>query len=189
VALLRRVVVAGLLMGAAAAAAQSDAPVRPVAAPPTEYEVKAAFLYNFARFVEWPPEAFRDPADPFVIAVLGRDPFGPVLDETMAGKTVAGRRIEVRRATRVEDVRDAQMVFISSSERANMPAILKALDRPGVLTVGESDGFAERGGAINFVLQARKVRFQINPARAEEARLKMSSQLLKLATLVSGPRS
>jgi hypothetical protein len=175
-----------LVLGMAAARAQSDAP--PVS-PPTEYEVKAAFLYNFARFVEWPPESFRDPQEPFVIVVLGQDPFGTALDETVAGKRVAGRRIEVRRAGRVEEVGDAHIVFVSASERPNMAATLKALDRPGLLTVGDSDGFAERGGAINFTVQARKVRFEINPTRAEQARLKMSSQLLKLATLVAGPRS
>lgn len=185
-ALLRgRVVLAALVLASAVrAGAQPDA--SPPGASPTEYEVKAAFLYNFARFVEWPPDALR--AEPFVIAVLGRDPFGTVLDETVFGKTVAGRPIQVRRASRVDEVRDAQIVFVSASEGPNMPAILKALERPGVLTVGDVEGFAERGGAINFTMQARKVRFEINPVRAEQAHLKMSSQLLKLATLVASPR-
>ena len=79
--------------------------------------------------------------------------------------------------------------FTSASERATMPVLLKALERPGLLTVGEVDGFAEQGGAINFTMQGRKVRFEINPTTAEQARLKMSSQLLKLATLVTGPKS
>jgi len=172
-------------MAAAAARAQPDAPPR---TPPTEYEVKAAFLYNFARFVEWPPDTFHDAEAPFVIAVVGHDPFGSVLDDTVAGKTVLGRRIEVRRASRADEVGDAQIVFVSASERAAVPSILKALDRPGRLTVGEVDGFAEHGGTINFTMQGRKVRFEINPTQAEQARLKMSSQLLKLATLVAGPR-
>ena len=124
-----------------------------------------------------------------MIAILGHDPFGAILDETVAGKTVAGRPIEVRRVPRVDEARDAQIVFISPSERPNTAAILKALERPGVLTVGDTDGFAQRGGAINFTLQARKVRFEINPAAAEQAGLKVSSQLLKLATLVAPPRS
>lgn len=157
-------------------------------ATPTEYEVKAAFLYNFARFVEWPPEGRHDPGAPFVIAIVGRDPFGSVLDETVAGKTVGGRPIEVHRVPRVDEARDAQIVFVSPSERANMAAILKSLERPGVLTVGDTDGFALHGGAINFTVQARRVRFEINPAAAEQAGLKVSSQLLKLATLVAGPR-
>jgi uncharacterized protein DUF4154 len=182
----RRFLVMALAAGLAAAGvrAQSDGPP----SPPTEYEVKAAFLYNFARFVEWPPDTFRDGETPFVIAVLGHDPFGSVLDDTVAGKAVLGRRIEVRRASRPEEVGDAQIVFVSSSERAAVPAILKALERPGRLTVGEVDGFAEHGGTINFTMQGRKVRFEINPTQAEQARLKMSSQLLKLATLVAGPR-
>jgi hypothetical protein len=182
-----RSLVAAIGLGTALVGAQPEP--TPPAASPTEYEVKAAFLYNFARFVEWPATSLRDPDSPFVIAILGRDPFGAILDETVAGKTVAGRPIEVRRVPRVDDARDAQIVFISPSERPNTAAILKALDRPGVLTVGDTDGFAQRGGAINFVLQARKVRFEINPAAAEQAGLKMSSQLLKLATLVARPRS
>jgi hypothetical protein len=179
---LRALLAAALLAVSAAARAQSDVPTAPV---PTEYEVKAAFLYNFARFVEWPAEASRP--EPFVIAVLGRDPFGSVLDETVAGKTVGGRPIQVRRATRVDEVRDAQIVFVSASEAPNVPTILKALEKPGVLTVGDLDGFAERGGAINFTVQSRRVRFEINPGSAEQAHLKMSSQLLKLATLVPSP--
>jgi hypothetical protein len=182
-----RAVVGALLLGTTLVRAQPEP--APPASTPTEYEVKAAFLYNFARFVEWPPETGHDPGAPFVIAILGRDPFGPVLDETVAGKTVAGRPIEVHRVPRVDEARDAQIVFVSPSERANMAAILKALERPGVLTVGDTDGFAVRGGAINFTVQARRVRFEINPAVAEQAGLKMSSQLLKLATLVTGPRS
>jgi len=182
----RIVVVLAVGMSTAAARAQSDAPVRTA---PTEYEVKAAFLYNFARFVEWPADTFRNAQEPFVIAVLGRDPFGAVLDGTVSGKTVLGRRIEVHRASRVEEARDAQIVFVCASERATMPVLLKALERPGLLTVGEVDGFAEQGGAINFTMQGRKVRFEINPTTAEQARLKMSSQLLKLATLVTGPKS
>ena len=182
----RIVVILAIAVSTAAARVRSDAPVR---TPPTEYEVKAAFLYNFARFVEWPAETFHDAQEPFVIAVLGRDPFGSVLDDTVSGKTVLGRRIEVRRASRVEEARDAQIVFVCASERSTTPIILKALERPGLLTVGEVDGFAQSGGAINFTMQGRKVRFEINPTTAEQARLKMSSQLLKLATLVAGPKS
>ena len=177
----RIVVILAIAVSTAAARVRSDAPVR---TPPTEYEVKAAFLYNFARFVEWPQSK-----DQLTFAVLGRDPFGSVLDDTVSGKTVLGRRIEVRRASRVEEARDAQIVFVCASERSTTPIILKALERPGLLTVGEVDGFAQSGGAINFTMQGRKVRFEINPTTAEQARLKMSSQLLKLATLVAGPKS
>jgi hypothetical protein len=182
-----RTVAASVLLGASLVGAQPEpAPTPP---SPSEYEVKAAFLYNFARFVEWPAAALHDPGAPFVIAILGRDPFGSILDETVAGKTVAGRPIEVHRVPRVDDCRNAQIVYVSPSEHLNTAAILKALERPGVLTVGDTDGFAQQGGAINFTVQARRVRFEINPSVAEQAGLKMSSQLLKLATLVAGPRS
>jgi hypothetical protein len=110
------VLAAALLAAAAPVAGQSP----PSAAAPTEYEVKAAFLYNFARFVEWPAEGRR--SEPFVITVLGQDPFGRVLDDTVAGKAVAGRPIEVRRASRVEEAAGAQIVFVSASEAPNMPA-------------------------------------------------------------------
>jgi len=182
-----RAVAAVFVLGTTVVRAQPEP--TPPAPSPTEYEIKAAFLYNFARFVEWPPESGHDPGAPFVIAILGHDPFGPVLDETVAGKAVGGRPIEVRRVSRVEEAREAQIVFVAPSERPNMAAILKAVGRPGVLTVGDTDGFASQGGAINFTLQARRVRFEINPAAAEQARLKMSSQLLKLATLVPGPQA
>ena len=142
-----RAVAAALLLPVALVLAQTEPPP---ASSPTEYEVKAAFLYNFARFVEWPAEARHDPATPFVIAVVGHDPFGAVLDETVAGKAVGGRPIEVRRVARAEEARDAQIVFVAPSERPNMAAILKTLGRPGILTVGDSDGFASQGGAINF---------------------------------------
>lgn len=186
--LIPRPAVAALLLGAAAVVRAQPEPSPPPASP-TEYEVKAAFLYNFARFVEWPRESGHDPGATFVIAILGHDPFGAVLDETVAGKAVGGRPIEVRRVSRVDEAREAQIVFVAPSERPNTAAILKAIARPGVLTVGDTDGFASQGGAINFTLQARRVRFEINPAAAEQARLKMSSQLLKLATLVPGPQA
>ena len=181
----RRALAAALVLQATLVRAQTEPPAP---TSPTEFEVKAAFLYNFARFVEWPAETGHDAGTPFVIAILGRDPFGAVLDDTVAGKTVGGRPIEVRRIARADEARDAQIVFVSPSERPNTAAILKALERPGILTVGDTDGFASQGGAINFTVQARRVRFEINPTAAEQARLKMSSQLLKLATLVPGPR-
>jgi len=182
----RALAAAALLLGTSLAHAQPEP--TPTPPSPTEFEVKAAFLYNFARFVEWPAETGHDPGTPFVIAILGHDPFGAVLDYTVAGKTVGGRPIEVRRVARADEARDAQIVFVSPSERPNTATILKTLGRPGILTVGDTDGFASQGGAINFTVQARRVRFEINPTAAEQARLKMSSQLLKLATLVPGPR-
>lgn len=153
------------------------------ALPATEYEVKAAFLYNFARFVEWPREALGPPEAPFVIAVLGTDPFGEVLDRTMAGKRVAGHPVEVRRLDDPERARHAHILFVSASERDRVSIIVKATGE-NTLTVGETGDFARSGGMICFRVEDRRVRFEINPGRAEQARLKLSSQLLKLATIV-----
>ena len=152
------------------------------AAGPGEYQVKAAFLYNFARFVEWPPAA--DGAAPFVVTVLGRDPFGTVLDDTFRGKTVDARQVVVRRVSRSEDVGKSHILFICDSEKDRLPQILKSLESAPVLTVGEMSDFAERGGVIRFKVEQDRIRLEINVAAAERSRLRISSQLLKLARIV-----
>jgi uncharacterized protein DUF4154 len=154
------------------------------AAGPGEYEVKAAFLYNFARFVEWPRAP--GPDGEFVVTVLGRDPFGSVLDDTLRGKTIDDKRIVVRRASRPEEVGQSRIVFICDSETERLPSILKSLEGTPVLTVGEMSEFAERGGVIRFKLDEGRIRLEINVAAAERSKLKISSQLLKLARIV-GP--
>jgi hypothetical protein len=154
----------------------------PAATGPAEYEVKAAFLYNFARFVEWPDAPEGD--GPFVITVLGRDPFGSVLDDTLRGKTIDDKRIVVRRASRPDEVGQSRIVFICDSEKDRLPAILKSLEGTPVLTVGEMSEFAERGGVIRFKLEQGRIRLEINAAAAERSRLRISSQLLKLARIV-----
>jgi hypothetical protein len=146
---------------------------------PTEYEVKAAFLYNFAKFVKWPED--KPLGSTFVIAVLGEDPFGDVLDRTLAGKTIQGRRAEVRRVGTLAAPTDVQILFIGSSERPRLSQILKTLEGGSVLTVGEMEGFTERGGMIAFRLRSDVVNFDINLDQVERARLKMSSQLIRLA--------
>lgn len=168
----------GLLLLPAAAAAADAGP-----APPAEYEVKAAFLYNFARFVEWPAGAGAM-EDSFVITILGEDPFGGVLDDMLDGKVVDGRRVVVHRTHRADEVRDSRILFISDSEQPHLPAILKRLEGAATLTVGEMDRFAERGGVIRFRTERSRVRLEINLAVAERARLKISSELLKLARIV-----
>jgi uncharacterized protein DUF4154 len=154
------------------------------AAAPTEYQVKAAFLYSFAKFVQWPDDAFSKPEEPFVVGVLGDDPFGSVLDDTLAGKTVLNRPVVIKRFGKVEDVR-AQILFVGSSERRDLPRVLKSLRGRAILSAGETEDFAENGGIVGFKTKDRRVRFEINLSRAEEARLRISSQLLKLATIVS----
>lgn len=151
-------------------------------AGPGEYEVKAAFLYNFARFVEWPDAPGG--AEPFVVTVLGRDPFGSALDDTLRGKAIDRRPVVVRRVSRPEDLGKSQIVFICDSEKDRLPAILKGLESAPVLTVGEMSDFAERGGVIRFKVEQDRVRLEINVAAAARSRLRISSQLLKLARIV-----
>ena len=157
--------------------------VEPAEAPrPTAYEVKAAFLYNFAKFVKWPEEQTLGPT--FIIAVLGEDPFGAVLEKTFTGKTILERNVEIRRISTPQAAGRVQILFIGSSEKPRLPEILKTLEGTSVLTVGEMESFSDRGGMIAFKLKGDMVRFDINLGQVERAHLKMSSQLIRLAERV-----
>ncbi len=151
--------------------------------PPTEYEVKAAYLFHFARFVEWPEDAFSG-GDGFVIGVLGEDPFDGILEETLAGKRVLQRPLVIKRGARYEDLGRTHILFISSSESARLPRILAQLRDASVLTIGETPDFAARGGIVNFTVKDNHIRFEVNLERAKRANLKISSQILNLATIV-----
>ena len=153
---------------------------------PSEYQLKAAFVYNFAKFVDWPPKVYSGPQSPFSICILGADPFGSVIDDTLRGKTVADHPVVVRRDKDATTARHCQIVFVSASERPRFPDILAGLKGANVLIVGDFDGFAAAGGAIELTLQDSRVRFAINPGAADGAGLKISSQLLALATIVHG---
>lgn len=150
---------------------------------PTEYQIKAAFLYNFVKFVEWPAETL--PGDrPIIVGVLGKDPFGLALDDVILGKAVDGHPIQILRTNSVQDLRSCRIAFISPSEAKRLPEILAGLRGSSVLTVGEADHFAQLGGMIQFTLEGNKVRFAINVDAAERAHLKVSSKLLSLATVI-----
>ena len=149
----------------------------------TDIQVKVAFLYNFAKYTKWPPDTDPQP-DVFPIAILGTDPFGAALDDMLQGKTVGESKVVVRRITRPEDVEDARILYISESEADELPRILKRLERAPVLTVGEMSRFAERGGVVQLKTEGNRVRLEINLGAAERARLKISSELLKLARIV-----
>jgi hypothetical protein len=151
-----------------------------------EYQVKAAFLFNFAQFVEWPSTVLTNADMPFCIGVLGDDPFGTALDETIQGETVNGHKIAVQHARRFKDLTNCQMIFICKSEKGRLKEIMTELDSGAVLSVSEIDGFAEKGGIINFYLDGSKVRFEINPAVARHDGLKVSSQLLSLGKIIQG---
>lgn len=147
---------------------------------PQEYKVKAAFLYNFTLFVEWPTAAFSGNDSPLIVCILGKSPFGDVLGN-LRGKTVKTRKLAVRQITSVHEIRDCHVLFVSTSEKMQLPNILAVAKNQNILTVSDMDGFAEAGGIINLVTIEDKVRFEVNLKAAQQARLKISSQLLKLA--------
>jgi hypothetical protein len=171
------------------AARLSIAPTRAATTTPTEYEVKAVFIYNFAKYIQWPASTTADAKRRFVIVVVGKDPFGPVLDEVMRGHSVQGRPVAVRRLERLEDVGNCDILFVASSERVRLQQILEVSRTAPVLTVGDMDQFAQRGGMINLTTEENRIRFEINVKAIERVGLKASSQLLRLARIVTESRS
>jgi hypothetical protein len=153
---------------------------------PSEYQVKAAYLFNFLKFVEWPSDAFADPLAPFVIGVVGEDPFGNALPQVVLGKTVQGRDLIVHVYRSGEDFRGAHILFISASEKKKLPALLSSLHGSGALTVSDAPGFLNAGGMIQFLNEDGRIRFGIDVEAANRARLKISSKLLSLAKVVGG---
>ena len=150
----------------------------------SEYEVKALFLYNFAKFVEWPPNTSRQLSDPMTICVFGEDPFGPILDDAVRGKRIGSHKFVIRRIQAAQSANGCQIAFISTSERKHVRSVLATVGGEGVLTVGEMDDFAAIGGVINLVIEAGRVHFEVNVDAAERAGLKISSKLLTLAKIV-----
>ena len=157
--------------------------------PSMEYRLKAAFLLNFPNFVEWPTTAFASPSDPVVLGVFGQDPFEGVLEEMAGPKVINGRSVTVRVTSDVRELRNCHVVFLPASLKQKHSAIQDALAGLSILTVSEVPGFAERGGIVNFVVENRHVRFEVNPSAAQVRRLKMSSKLLQLATIVGGSQA
>jgi hypothetical protein len=147
-----------------------------------EYQVKAAFLFNFAKFVEWPPETFKSPSASMSICVLGPNPFGRSLDEAVAGKSIDGRRFVLREVADVGQAGGCQILFIASQQKKHLPESATAM--AGVLTVGESEGFAAGGGVIGFKLEGGRVRLEVNVEAADQRKLRISSKLLSLAQIV-----
>jgi YfiR/HmsC-like len=150
--------------------------------PASEYQIKAAFLFNFAKFVDWPPEAFSDANSPIVIGVLGKNVFGHYLADTIRDKTVDNRHFEFKEFTSVNYITNCQILFISPSVKDSLPAIVKGLRNASILTVSETDQFIKAGGMINFTIEDNKIHFQISDEAARKAGLKISSKLLSLAT-------
>jgi hypothetical protein len=150
---------------------------------PSDYQVKAAYLYNFGRFVEWPRVATAK-SGPFTVCVLGADPFGSTLDATMAGETIAGRNVVAKRISTPEESVNCEILFLSAAEAGRLNKIMEDLDKAAVLTVSDMPQFAQRGGMIQFVLEGNRVRFEVNLTATQHAGLTLSSDLLKVATAV-----
>jgi len=164
----------------------ASAQVQPL--PSKEYSVKAVFLFNFAQFVEWPSEAFPSGQTPLIIGILGDDPFGTYLDETVRGEKVNNRPLVVRRFHRVDEITTCHVLFISRSELTRLGQILGDLKGRNVLTVGDANNFALEGGVIQLVTEKNKIRMRINLDAAKAADLRISSKLLRPAEIVEPPR-
>ena len=173
--LLRKLLTVLCLAGSIGVAHADDAQI-------SEYRVKTAFLYNFARFITWPESALQDRTE-FTLCIIGTDPFGVQLDK-LTGKTVHAHTLVVRRILNIGDVHDCHLVYIS--EDADHAEVLSVVRSIPVLTVSDAGNFIDQGGIIQFVLVHSKVRFKINVAAASKAGLSVSSKLLSLATSVSG---
>ena len=158
-------------------------PARVLAQPasPTEYEVKAAFLYNFGRFVTWPRQAFEDSSAALVIGILGPDPFGETIDAMVGDKQLQGRPVRIRRFESYPGPASCHILFTTWSDPEPLRRLFMALGESPVLTVGESAEFAALGGVVRFFLEENKVRFEVNFEAAERAALTISSKMLRLA--------
>lgn len=152
---------------------------------PTEYQVKAAYLFNFGKFVAWPEKTDLERSAPFEICVLGDDPFGAALDTAVTGATIRGKDVAAKRIAKPQDVGACKVLFISTSEDSRLSAVLSALGKMNVLTVSDIPQFSERGGMIQFVRDGDRVRFEVNLSNAEGAGLNLSSELLKVAVRVT----
>src|SRR5260370_10642636 len=137
-------------------------PARPQAAPSVEYQVKAAFLFNFAKFVAWPQDAFQTEKTPITRCVFRHDPFGSALNEVIREKAINNRELLARRVNDLPELKTCQLVFVSGREEKQLPEILNSLKGASALVVGEGEDFAERGGAVQFFLENNKLRFAIN---------------------------
>jgi len=150
----------------------------------SEYLIKAGFIYNFAQLVQWPAGAFSQADSPIVICIFGTDPFGATIDRVIENKKLDGRNLVIKRLKRGGSLKDCNILFVSSSEAAHLDEIIQSTKGLPILTIGETPGFATRGGIINLTLEGNKVRFEVNIEAAKQANLNISSRLLALARIV-----
>ena len=148
-----------------------------------EYKVKAAFIYNFAQFVDWPETAFSSADAPFIVAVVGKDPFEGILEQVVAGKRVGARRVIVKHFDSADQIGPCQILFVPMTEDDSLSGIIQKVQNSAVLTIGESEDFDSSGGCFRFFTDDNKMRFEINQDAAAQAGLRVSSKLLKLAKI------
>ena len=156
------------------------------AAQAPEYDLKAAFLFNFAKFVEWPASAFIHERAPLTICVYGEDPFGSTLDAVVQGERVGERSLLVQRPDSLDDLDECHVLFVCRSEKNRLGEVMDQVEGKPVLTVADTDGFLRAGGIVNFILEGSKVRFLIDQAAAERNSLRISSKLMRLAVNTGG---
>lgn len=156
---------------------------------PNEYAVKAAFLFHFAQFVDWPDGTFRETNSPLVYCTIGEDPFHGALEVSLVGKKMGAHSFQVRHARQTEDIQGCHVLFIGESEKAILPKLTATLKGNSILIVGESNRFVQDGGMIGFCFEENKIRFEINLESAEKAHLGISARLLALAkSVIGGPK-
>ena len=169
-----------LLAWSPTARSQSDADA--------EYRVKLAYLYHFAQFIQWPPEAFHDQAAPLALCVAGQNPFRGEIEQELRGREVNGHPVQIKKLRPDDDPKACHIVFLPASEKKQTEKVLAALKGSSTLTVGETQGFVDLGGIINLTLDQNKLRFEVNLDAALQTQLKISSKLLALARIVKAGR-
>jgi len=156
----------------------------------SEYQVKAAFLFHFAQFIDWPSEAFKDETSPLTYCTFGEDPFQGALEASLSGKMIAGRPVRVQHLKQAREISECQILFVGAMEKRRLATVLAGIKGTPVLTVGDSAHFVNAGGVIGFCLEEKKIRFEINLDVATQAKLKISAKLLALAkTVIGDPRA
>jgi hypothetical protein len=147
----------------------------------SEYQVKAVFLFNFTQFIEWPAETFNSPDEPFVIGIIGENPFGTYINETVSGEKYGTHPIVIKNYKKREDIGNCQMLYITSDEQEEVKNILASISQKNILTVNDLPGFTKNGGMVQFYIENNKIRLRINVERSKAAGLNISSKLLSVA--------
>lgn len=162
----------------------SDKPIHAQVVPSPEYQLKAVFLFNFTHFIEWPPIAFDSYNDPFYISIVGTDPFGSYLDQTVAGEMIGRHPIRIKRYSDIKDLQKSHIVFINARDMLMAANTLEDLNKQNILTVSDADHFAENGGIIGFFTENNRIKMQVNSNAAKYAQLIISSKLLRVCKIL-----